>query len=486
MTAATLVELVARTVRDHPGRVALDFATTVVTYRELWELSGTIQGGIEPGVPVGLFVTRSPFSYAAYLAALRAGAPVVPLDPRDPPKRLHKMIRSAGVRLVLAEENGTHNLDGSGATQLDLSTARPGVRSGGPEPDTVALILFTSGSTGTPKGVPVTHRNAVAFLQHDIGRYEVTADSRLSHTVELTWDVSVLDIFAAWGTGAALVVPVGSELVAPVRYVRERRLSHWCSVPIAVSVARGRGTLQPGAMPGLRQSTFIGDQLTWQHAEAWQSAAPNSSIDNVYGPTELTVGCTFYRLPADPADWPTTSNGTVPIGQVYRHLDGLVLGADGRAAEEGELCVRGPQRFGGYLDAAHNAGRFLGPPAALTAEHWYRTGDRVRWEHGELVHLGRLDRQVQLGGRRVEPGEIEALLRGQATVEDAVVVVERDQRTLCAAYTGAPDATSALRRALSERLPPHMVPARFVWLPSLPLNANGKVDRGRLEAEVSR
>jgi len=486
MTAATLVDLVARTVRDHPDRTALDFATTVVTYRELWARSDAVLSRIEPGAPIGLFVARTSFTYAAYLAALRAGAPVVPLDPRDPPERIRQAIRATGLRHVLGEERGTHDLGGTGASHLDLSAPGRLANSAGPEPDTVALILFTSGSTGTPKGVPVTHRMAMAFLRHDIARYEVTADSRLSHTVELTWDVSVLDIFAAWGTGAALVVPVGSELVAPVRYIRERRLSHWTSVPTAVSVARGRGTLRPGAMPSLRQSTFLGDQLTWQHVEAWRAAAPNSSIDNSYGPTEATVGCASYRVPADPADWPATSNGTVPIGQVYPHLEGLVLGADGMPADEGEFCVRGSQCFGGYLDPADDAGRFLVPPVARTGEHWYRTGDRLRWEHGELVHLGRLDRQVQLGGRRVELGEIEALLRRQAMVEEAVVVAEPDQRTLGAFYTGVPGAASALRQTLRERLPPYMIPARIVWLSDLPLNANGKIDRRRLTAEINR
>ncbi|WP_433534576.1 AMP-binding protein [Micromonospora sp. CA-249363] len=487
MTAATLVELVARAVRDNPERTALDFATTIVTYRELWKRSSAIRRGIVSGEPIGLVAAKSPFTYAAYLAALRAGAQVVPLDPRHPPERARQLLRSVGVRRVLAERADTYYLGGIGTVPVDLPDSMSEADAGGPAPDTVALVLFTSGSTGTPKGVPLTHGNVLAFLQHDIGRYEVTPDSRLSHTVDLTWDVSLLDIFAAWGTGAALIVPVGSELVAPVRYVRERRLTHWCSVPAAVTVARRRGTLTPGAMPGLRQSTFLGDQLTWQHVDAWQSAAPNSSIDNSYGPTEVTVGCTSYRVPTDPADRPATSNGTVPIGRVYCHLEGLVLGADGQQADEGEFCVRGPQRFGGYLNPAHNVGRFLGPSAkTLTAEQWFRTGDRVRWEHGELVHLGRLDRQVQLGGRRVEPGEIEAVLRRQAAVEDAVVVVERDERTLCAVYTGVPDAASALRRALGELLPPYMVPARFVRLSSMPLNANGKIDRQRLAAEVSR
>lgn len=239
-------------------------------------------------------------------------------------------------------------------------------------------------------------------------------------------------------------------------------------------------------MPGLRWSVFIGEPFTLEQAAAWADAAPHSQIENIYGPTELTVSCTSYLLPANREEWPDGGNGTVPIGLPYPHVEILVAGADGVAAEEGELCVRGIQRFSGYLDPADNAGRFHCPELErvlaydgtepLTDEHWYRTGDRVRWVDGKLVHLGRLDRQVKLRGYRMELGDIEAAIRRLPGVVDAAVVVVRDrgEPALIGFHTGA--AETSARADLAAMLPAYMVPQRISGLAALPLNANGKTD----------
>jgi amino acid adenylation domain-containing protein len=485
----SLGALVARTVRDHPDRIAVDLGVETVTYQALWDAAGAIATSLaRSGVTAaGLLATGDARTFAGYLGALRAGAAVVPLQPKFPVARTLSMVEAAGVGVVLAcdavEPDLAAALAGAGVTVLGPSDIGCGNPVGtGAEGDAVAYILFTSGSTGVPKGVPISHRSALAYVAHNIERCEVAPGSRLSHTFDLTFDPSVFDLFAAWGAGATLTVPTGHQLVNPVRYVRERGITHWFSVPSAVGLARTMRALRPGAMPDLRWSMFIGEQLTWDQVDAWRTAAPATVVDNVYGPTELTVACSAYRVPADRAAWPPTSNGTVPIGAVYPHLESRVL--------DGELCVRGVQRFGGYLDPAQNADRFVAVSGAgtevydgatpLTAAHWYRTGDRVRTEHGEVVHLGRLDRQVQLAGCRVELGEVEAALRRHDAVVDAVAVVGADQRTLSAFYTGTAVGADELRRALRAQLPGNLVPVEFAWLPSLPLNDNGKVDRRRL------
>jgi acyl-coenzyme A synthetase/AMP-(fatty) acid ligase len=223
--------------------------------------------------------------------------------------------------------------------------------------------------------------------------------------------------------------------------------------------------------------------------------APQAKLTNVYGPTELTIQCTEYTLPDDPAAWPATSNGTVPIGDVYGFLEFLVLDEEGRPAKEGELFVRGSQRFDGYLDPSDNAGRFIGFDGGravpeveqLTPGHYYRTGDRVRYEDGTLVHLGRSDNQVKVRGYRIELGEIEAALRKHPEVGQAVVVAFRDagETRLSGCYTGTPLERGELVRWLRKRVPVHMVPRRLHHLDALPLNANGKIDRGRVRELVA-
>ncbi|GIJ21048.1 AMP-binding protein [Micromonospora lutea] len=492
----TLGEMVARTVRDHPDQPALDLGGTVLTYRELWDLAGRIAVGLvaagHAGSPVGLCASRTSLAYAGYLAALRCGAPVVPLHPTYPADRTALMVTAAGSDTVLLDDTVLDPVEDRLRGQ-GTRTLRPSSAVGQPvtdrfaAPDAVAYILFTSGSTGVPKGVPISHRSAHAYIRHNIARYEVGPGDRLSQTFDLTFDPSVFDLFVAWGAGATLVVPTGNELVSPARYVRDRAITHWFSVPSVISLAHGMRGLSADAMPGLRWSLFIGEQFTYDQARLWRLAAPASTIDNVYGPTELTVACTEYRLPADPADWPATSNGTVPIGQVYPFLDHVLLDDDGAPTDDGELCVRGVQRFPGYLDPRRDAGAFTsydGTSAVpydgatpLTARHWYRTGDRVRHESGTLVHLGRMDRQVKLNGCRIELGEIEFALRRHASVEEAVALVSPDKRTLCAFYTGTRCNARELRQALREQLPPFMIPRRIEWLERLPLNSNGKIDR---------
>ncbi|MEU2158767.1 amino acid adenylation domain-containing protein [Streptomyces sp. NPDC019396] len=489
----TLYEWFADSAERYPDHVAVELPGRTLTYAALLRaaeataerIASTDAGPVER---VGLLASRSAVAFAGYLAAQRLGACVVPLNPGYPHTRNQDICTLAGVDLVVADSavrqgpgtppwpllelSADEVLDAVPAGRLPAYTA---------EPDRVAYLLFTSGSTGRPKGVPIRHRNVAPFLSYNINRYEVGPGCRMSHTFDLTFDLSVFDLFVTWGGGATLVVPEPTELLSPVAYLTERRLTHWFSVPSVVSVSAELGRLPAGQVRELRYSVFCGEQFTYGQARTWRAVAPGSVIDNIYGPTELTLACTAFRVPADPEDWPRTSNDTVPIGEPYPGLDHVIT-------ESGELCVRGAQRFDGYLDERDNAGRFTdhdvtGPPEA---DRYYRTGDRVSREEGQLVHRGRLDEQVKIRGYRVELGEIEAALRRHPEVGQAVVVAVRDgeETELIGCHTGDPVPRMRLIRHLRDVLPIHMVPRRFVHLESMPLNANGKADRKALTALV--
>ncbi|KAB8159558.1 amino acid adenylation domain-containing protein [Streptomyces sp. 3MP-14] len=502
----TLFDWFAASAAEHPDQPALEVGAERLTYGELRRLVEglavrllAVNGGRRPR-GVGLSASRSVAAYVGYLAALRVGATLVPLNPEAPPARNAAVLAAADVDLVVADPasaDATPGVVTLAFTTEELRALAAGNAEAPPcpaTPDDIAYLVFTSGSTGVPKGVPIAHRNVTAYLSHVVSRAEAGPGSRLSGTFELTFDGSVYDLFVAWGSGATLVVPMRSQLISPVKFIAGRELTHWFSVPSLLSFADQLGTLTPGAMPSLRWSVFGGEPLPLSGARAWAAAAPNSRIENLYGPSELTVSCTEYRLPADPADWPTTPNGTAPLGAGYAGLDFLLLDEDGAPADDGELCVRGPQRFPGYLDPANNAGRFLTVDAAgtvhpytgegpLTEEHWYRTGDRIARADGLLVHLGRVDQQVKIRGYRIEPGEIEALLREQDGVRDAVVVAVRGadgEKELVAAVSGSGAAPEPLYSALGDRLPPYMIPRRITVLDELPLNAHGKIDRRAL------
>jgi amino acid adenylation domain-containing protein len=503
---STLYDWFARAAAAHSDATALEVGTAPLTYGELHDLAERLAArlvaaaGGSPPRRVGLLAARSVTAYAGYLAVLRAGAAVVPLNPEHPAARTAQIVTAAGLDLVLAETT-----DGAADFGVPVFVAGPGelaALAGTPSldmpfrqagPDDLAYVIFTSGSTGTPKGVPVTHRNICTYLDLVAGRYDIGPGCRLSQTFELTFDGSVHDLFVAWAGGGTLVVPERNQLLSPVKTVNSLRLTHWFSVPSLISFASLLGTLAPGSMPTLRWSVFGGEPLTLGAAREWRQAAPGSRLAVLYGPTEVTVSCTEYRFPDDMADWPRTPNGTAPIGSSYPDLDLLLLDEEGRPGDSGELCVRGPLRFSGYLDPEHNAGRFLtddlrpagdGPPPD---HHWYRTGDRVTVQDGHLVHLGRTDHQVKIRGHRIELGEVEAALRRQPQVRDAVVVTvpaADGELELQAAVSGSGCVADRLYAALSDRLPPYMMPRRITVLEQLPLNANGKVDRRALLTEL--
>ncbi|WP_328912403.1 MULTISPECIES: AMP-binding protein [unclassified Streptomyces] len=516
MPSRTLYDWFSQAAERYPGEVALEVADTALTFDELLELSDRIAARLlaaHGGRPeaVGLLAVRSVAAFAGYLAALRLRTPVVPLNPSFPANRNVMIARAAGVAAVLvgaeAGEAYARNYPPGVTTVLRLDDdALVGEISGAARPalppytsavDEVAYIVFTSGSTGVPKGVPITHRNVDRYIDSQIERYEPGPGSRFSQTFELTFDPSIFDMFVCWGSGATLVVPTAADLLSPADYARDQGLTHWFSAPSTILVAHQSDELPPNSLPEIRWSRFSGEALTLRQARLWRAAAPGSVIENVYGPTELTMTCSGYRLPADAGEWPATANDTVPIGTVYPYLESVILDPDGRPAEDGELCVRGVQRFAGYLDPSSNAGRFMEydgiRPAAvyrggtpLTEEHWYRTGDRVVLLGQDILHLGRLDAQIKLRGFRVELGEVETVLnRHPAVVESAAVVITSDDVSdLAVAYAGTCTHPRELIAFIRESLPLFMVPRTFLHLDRLPLNINGKVDKHRITADI--
>jgi acyl-coenzyme A synthetase/AMP-(fatty) acid ligase len=239
-------------------------------------------------------------------------------------------------------------------------------------------------------------------------------------------------------------------------------------------------------MPSLRWSLFCGEPLTQRSAEMWQAAAPNSVVENLYGPTELTIACFLHRW--DPERSPAMCrNGIVPIGRPYDGLAAMLVDENLRPVGDGnvgELCVNGPQTTPGYWRAPEiTAERYVELPVSRHQKRrFYRTGDLVaRLPEGEYVFMGRADNQIKVLGHRVELGEIEAVLRAHPGVEHAIAfgwpAVGTTADGIVAFVSGNLDGVDELLERAKSALPPYVVPRRIFTVAEMPLNANGKVDR---------
>jgi amino acid adenylation domain-containing protein len=502
---------------ESPGRPAIEIAGDVVSYEDLRLRAEAIAAALLRNAPsepplTGVFGSRSPSAYAGVLGALLRGHGYVPLQPRFPADRNRSILERSGCAAVVVDgdsvERAVEVLAGLGRRLVVVLPDREPSRSVGerlaphevvgvaggdaprpePRPSDPAYLLFTSGSTGRPKGVLVRQANVRAFLDAVSRRYDLDPDDKLSQLFDLTFDLSVFDLFAAWEHGACVCSSGPGELASmnPSSLVRSAGLTVWFSVPSVAMFLQRFHALRRGAFPSLRLSLFCGEALPASLASAWAGAAPGSVVDNLYGPTEATIACTVHRFELTEERDPS---GLVPIGSPLGPTRVQVVDEALREVtpgEEGQLAVGGPQVVEGYLDDEQaTASAFVSLPELGPA---YLTGDRVRTRpsDGELVFLGRLDTQIKVLGYRVELEEIEAVIREEAGL-DAIAVgwprTETGAAGIVAVVAGRNVDPVKLRERLSTRLPDYMLPRQVHVLPELPLNANGKRDR-RAVAEI--
>jgi amino acid adenylation domain-containing protein len=507
-----------------PEAPALVVRGQTISYGQLAQRARTwaqalldLAGG--PVARVGVFAYRSETAYTGVLAALAAGGAFVPLNLNFPPEKTAAMIQQAQLDVIIVDRTCAVQLGtlvpfiGSWPPLLfpdldrpdvpprcmkilmqgELETIKP-LRELPPiVSEDIAYLLFTSGSTGKPKGVGVTHGNAMHFLDAMAARYGIGPDDRFSQTFDQTFDLSVFDLFLSWNCGACVFSMAPVDLLAPAGFVNKHRLTMWFSVPSVVAQMRKRKSLKPDSMPTLRWSLFCGEPLTRANAQGWQEAAPNSTVENLYGPTELTIACLVYRWDSQrsPAlchhDW-------VPIGRPLPGLAAVVVDDNLQPVvhgEIGELCVSGPQTTPGYWqDDAKTSERFIWlPVSAHEGRRFYRTGDRVTClDTGDYAFLGRNDDQVKVLGHRVELGEIEAALCADSHVNQAVAfgwpIEDGSAKGTVGFVSGTGVDTVTLIQALVGRLPAYMIPQRLHVLEEMPLNANGKIDRKALRTRL--
>lgn len=451
-----------------------------LSYARLGTLSRHYAATLVGDAPVAILANRSAQAYVAVIACLRAGRTFVPLNPSFPLERLRKIITLSGAQACLADERYCALAAdlGIAATMIDL-TMEPAEAVLAPPPagDPVAYQLFTSGSTGDPKGVPVRVSALSHYVHHIIDTVDIGEGLRASQFFDLSFDLSMHDIFVTLATGGTLVPASDMDLMMPHRFAAANALDVWFSVPmLAVAAARGQQVMP--AQCTLQTVMFCGEALPGQHAGAMRDLmVPEGAIWNLYGPTEATIAFTAHRL--EDADFVP---GSVPLGSPFGKNRVAILTDDGIVepieGAEGELLLGGPQVFSGYSPPTDR------DPFVLDGDdRFYRTGDLVRVEGGNLGYVGRTDSQVKIRGHRVELGEIESACNALDGVEisAAVLTGPPENPVITIVYEGAEAVDFA---SLAETLPSYMIPRTFERCASLPTNVNGKIDRKQIRASL--
>jgi amino acid adenylation domain-containing protein len=464
--------------------VALRVGSRELTYQALHERARQLAAGIlnvagASAPRVGVLAKQSVEAYTGVLAAALCNGTVVPLNPDFPAARLEEMARAAMVSVLVTDEHGLAARETGPAVLRSLPVAAmadaPNTHEHRAAPDGIAYILFTSGSTGKPKGVPISNSQVDHYLRVVHDRYGFTTADVFSQNFDLTFDLAMFDMFAAWGSGGTLVAIPSTAMASLPRYLKRHGITVWFSAPSAIALARRWTGLAPRSFPTLRWSLFCGEPLLGTDAADWHAAAPGSIVENLYGPTELTISCSVHRWNSETSPAKCV-NGIVSIGTLHQGLRSVLVDENGDLTEStGELCVSGPQTTSGYLDPRDDEHRFF----EHAGDRWYCTGDVVRFDaDGELVYLGRRDNQVQVRGCRVELAEVDNAVATCRDIEQAVTVQAHGE--LVTFYTGTLRDETSLIVELAKLLPRNVIPHELRHIEIFPLNANGKIDRNVL------
>ena len=471
----------SRQAEKTPNSVAVTCQGQTITYRELDRTSNQwanwlMAQGLEPSRPVALIIERSIRQVQAILAIWKAGCHYIPIDPNYPRQRIDTILQNAVIETIISEETINAWLQ---------APDQPPPANGSVHD--IAYIIFTSGSTGSPKGAVVEQLGMMNHLRIKIRDFEVDQHTRLSQSASHTFDISVWQYFGPLLRGGMTIIYPNELVLDTHRYIQavaKDGITIMQVVPSYLAVLLETLAYTPVPLPALRYLLTIGEPIKPDVVNQWLAAYPRVPMVNGYGPTEASDNVTHYFMTKPETGVDVSLGKPLPNIKVYVVDQDMKLCPIGVT---GEIVISGISVGRGYInDVERTAAAFtIDPFHQDPTIRLYKTGDLGRFlEDGSLEFKGRIDYQVKIRGFRIELGEIEHALLSHSLVKEAIVVDKKDSggRTyLCAYITCVQKAgTKELIEHLAEKLPTYMIPAFFVQLDSLPLTANGKVNRKAL------
>ena len=501
MYQRNLLDYLRNTARRLPDKVSFCDGKTAYTYAELYSLSASVGTAAArlvgaPDKPVFVMVDRTAVSVLGLMSVLQAGCFYVPVDRKTPSDRFEAMLTQIDPPLIVCSAHDK-------AKTEELAEGRPVLcieEAADTEPDTELLTerqlsvldsdpaycIFTSGSTGTPKGILISHRSAIDFTEWMAETCGVTEDDVLGNQAPFYFDLSVKDLYQTLRNGTTTHILPQRFFMFPIllaNYLDENRVTTLIWATSAFRLVANSGMFDKKIPKSINKVILGGEALQASHLNIWRRALPECKFTNLYGPTEVTVDCTYFPIEREYRD-----DETIPIGKACRNMEVMLLDDDLHEVphgEAGEICVRGTGLALGYFGDKEKTDRVFvqNPRNTSYPERIYRTGDLARLdEDGNLVFLARRDDQVKHMGYRIELGEIETAINSLKDVLEAICFFDAENDEIVCEYRGSVD-DGELIRQLGTRLPRYMMPNVCVCRKTMPYNANGKIDRVSIRKE---
>lgn len=497
--AKNVLDYLEASAERFPDKEAYEDDSTVMTFKEIREVSRSIGTTLAEYLklcrePVAVFMDKGVKSIAAFFGVVYSGNFYCPLDTGMPIERIQIILGVLKPKVIITSRKHQElagSFAGSGRIFLweDMVTQKWNeeqilkIRDSMTELDPL-YVLFTSGSTGVPKGVLLNHRVVTNYMEWLGEKFDIDENAVFGNQAPFYFDVSVHDIYGTIYFGAKMVVIPQSMFSFPVRlieYLNEKKVSTFTWVPSAMSIVANLQTFEVIMPKYLKQIMFAGEVFPRKQLDYWMKYLPDAVYANMYGPTETYVCTAHIYRGTEPEDQP------LPIGVPISNTQALVLDEDGKEVpkgETGELCIRGSCLALGYYNNPEKTSQSFvqNPLHSRYPDRIYHTGDLVRYnEHGDLIYMSRKDFQIKHMGYRIELGEIETAGNTIEGIQDCACLYHHKRKKIVFFYDGTELQKQEILDALAKCVPEYMMPGKVIYLKSMPHNANGKIDRLKLQ-----